>query len=82
MPVCVVDRLETRLDEVEERHQQERLALWKDKSEPLQKWLTAKAIETKSLKEVGSDLLTVQKQLKETKVMNYQFLNQKKLYCL
>ena len=64
----IVDRLEKRMDELEEKYQNERLADWKNKSEPLQKWLTAKAIEAKSQKEIGNDLLTVQKQLKDTKV--------------
>lgn len=56
------------MEELEKKHQSDRLAEWKAKSEPLQKWLTTKAIEAKSLREIGSDILTVQKQHGETKV--------------
>ena len=44
---------------------------WKAKCEPLQRWLTAKAIEAKSLKgieDTETDIFTVQRQLGETKV--------------
>ncbi|XP_028414134.1 dystrophin-like isoform X2 [Dendronephthya gigantea] len=61
--------LETKVDELEARHQSERLTEWKTKCEPLQKWLTTKALEAKSLKEIASDIFTVQRQLGETKVL-------------
>ena len=56
------------MEELEKKHQSERLAEWKAKCEPLQKWLPTKAIEAKSLREIGSDILTVQKQHGEMKV--------------
>lgn len=62
------------MEELEVIHQNERLAEWKTKCEPLHKWLTGKAIEAKSLKAVGSDLLTVQKQHGETKVNDMRII--------
>jgi hypothetical protein len=58
-----------KVDELEERHQNEKMTEWKAKSEPLQRWLTTKAIEAKSLKEVADDIFTVQRRLGETKVI-------------
>lgn len=63
-----LDRLESKEEELESRHHTEKISEWKGKYEPLQRWLTAKAIEIKSLKDVGDDVHTVQRQLGEAKV--------------
>lgn len=60
---------------MESRHQNGKLTEWKAKCEPLQRWLTAKAIEAKSLKEIATDIFTVQRYLGETKVTAEDLFN-------